>query len=146
MHFYIIKPFFMADNIGNFNSGSTDISAVSAENTDGGIGVWAKGGPNGGSGLFAISTTKASAVLGYNNNIGEAVRAISAEGNGVYAESVDGYAAVFAEAGLQAPSEGSVANLFSTGVWGNSVFGRGLIGSSTMKTGVYGQSKGGNGV
>lgn len=97
------------DNVGNFNSsiagtaavtatatgtgpgsngvhGSTSSandSAIYGEHTTGGIGVFGRGGPNGGEGVFGQTASNSSAVYGKNTGGGYGVSGESSQGFGI---------------------------------------------------------------
>lgn len=96
----------MSDNAGSFNSNNpgvpgvtgsatssngvkgittnTNDSAVYGEHRDGGIGVFGRGGPNGGTGVFGQNKSADSAVTGQNGGNGPGVRGESVNGVGVH--------------------------------------------------------------
>jgi len=130
----------MSDNVGNFSSSvantsavtasatgptsngvhaianSADASAVYGEHTGTGIGVFGRGGPSGGEGVFGQTNSDASAVYGKNTSSGAGVIGEAVSGIGVQGTSGGGRTGVFGR------GTGGAFNPPSTpsgiGVWG----------------------------
>lgn len=137
----------MADHIDNFSSsvagtpavtasatGSNAVhavgksagdSAVYAEHADQGIGVFGRGGPTGGEGVFGQTASSFSGIYGKNTSGGNGVTGESASGPGVYGLS-------------NSQANPAIGILASSGVLGenNQPFGEGVRGVAKGSRGV----------
>lgn len=147
---------------------SNSDSAVYGEHASSGIGVFGRGGPAGGQGVFGQTDSTDSAVFGENRNAGASyddlhasvgVTGVSEVGTGVRGQSRgsgtwDGDVLVSpGRPGVQGINdedggfgvEGRADGTFGIGVWGHSNNGTGVLGGGTS-AGVSGTSPNGSGV